>query len=44
MGHTHNPEIIKQEGCTYINGGDLIHNYTYVEFNTETNKFDLKRM
>jgi UDP-2,3-diacylglucosamine pyrophosphatase LpxH len=44
MGHTHNPEIIKQEGCTYINGGDLIHNYTYVEFNTETNDFSLKRM
>lgn len=44
MGHTHDPKIIKHEECTYINGGDLIHNYTYVEFNTETNEYNLKRI
>lgn len=44
MGHTHSPKIIEEAGCVYINGGDLIHNYTYVEFDTITKKFELKRM
>ena len=44
MGHTHFPIIIKTEECTYINSGDMIHNRTYAEFNTETNFFEIKKV
>jgi len=43
-GHTHDPKIIKTTNLTYINDGDLIHNYTYVEFNILDKTFELKRM
>ncbi len=32
MGHTHFPKTYSKDGCGYINCGDMIHNYTYVEF------------
>lgn len=42
LGHTHSPEIVKTPECVYINGGDFIHNYTYVEFDTDDNSHSLK--
>lgn len=32
VGHTHLPKINKENGFTYINCGDWVHNKSYVEF------------
>ncbi len=44
MGHTHYPVIYKDNDFTYINCGDLIHSYTYVEFDTVTKECCLSRV
>lgn len=44
MGHTHSPKIIESPDCTYINGGDLIHNHTYVVFDIDSKSFEIKKV
>ena len=41
MGHTHNPKVIKYKSGVYVNLGDWITHFSYLEF--IDGKFDLKR-
>jgi len=44
MGHTHFPKISSHDNCTYINCGDMIHNYTYVEYDDKLKDFKIKEV
>lgn len=44
FGHTHSPHVNYREGITTINSGDWIDSFSWIEGNTETNTWELKRL
>jgi UDP-2,3-diacylglucosamine pyrophosphatase LpxH len=44
MGHTHEPKIVHAPFCTYVNCGCMCYKPTFVEYDTDTKKFELVRL